>query len=732
MFTSSKEESNIYVSVNGEDNNPGTLERPFASIERARIEAGKLKKTGSNSINIYLREGTYYLEKPLVLQPDDSGSEIQAIRYMSYGGEKPVLSGGKRITGEWKPYADGIMMCKIPEEKNGKLDFTQLFINGKRQIRARYPNYDPSEPGKSGYIYPAEAELKWPHKEFRYDLKTFTKRKWAKPQEAVVHIFGMNYWGNLQWEIEDIDRDTQTIKLGRGGFQINEVMQGRDATGIDHRSGFYIENVFEELDSPGEWYLDKENGILYVVPEEGIDLNTAIIEAPVLKQVVEFRGSQEAPVHNIYFSGFRIAHTASTYFEEYEAPSLGDWTIHRGGAVFFGGAEDCSFENCYFDGVGGNAIFVNNYNRRINISGNTITEAGDSGICIAGSKHLTLGSNRKYPAEITISNNLIHDIGIFGKQTAGVFVSISEDNIISHNHMYNLPRAAICINDGTWGGHVIEFNDIHDTVRETCDHGPFNSWGRERFWCLQQSHGPVSHEAGEVRLDCRKPVIIRNNRFEDYKGWGIDLDDGSSNYQVYNNLCIGIGIKLREGDYRLIENNIFINAANPPGFHIGYEYNHDRFVRNIVVMNSKFDTPEVDINFEKGKSAGKLYEIIGPPSQGPWLEEIDNNLFFSDIGQFKAAVHFRPIDNKCEDFTFEEWKAMRLDKNSIYADPLFVDAEKGNYSLKSESPAFKIGFVEFDMDSYGLIDEGRCSKPAIWVAPFIAEKNSDLFKSHPD
>ena len=183
------------------------------------------------------------------------------------------------------------------------------------------------------------------------------------------------------------------------------------------------------------------------------------------------------PVHHIKLSGFRIAHTASTFLNLYEAPSRGDWTIHRGGAIFLQGAEHCAVEECYFDAVGGNALFLNGYNRGNRIYGNRFTEAGDSAICLVGSAASIQGTSRPLPSENLISNNLIHDCGIFGKQVAGVFLSISETNVVSHNLIYNMPRAAICINDGWAGGHVIEFNNIHDTVRETHDHGPFNSWG---------------------------------------------------------------------------------------------------------------------------------------------------------------------------------------------------------------------------------------------------------------
>ena len=114
-----------------------------------------------------------------------------------------------------------------------------------------------------------------------------------------------------------------------------------------------------------------------------------------------------------------------------------------------------------------------------------------------------------------------------------------------------MPRAAICIGDGTWGGHLIEFNHTHDTVRETSDHGPFNAWGRDRGWSLSQSHGTYTSDRSldvwEARVDAMEPVIVRNNFFNEKSGWGLDLDDGASSYEIYNNISIGgVSMKLRE------------------------------------------------------------------------------------------------------------------------------------------------------------------------------------------
>ncbi|RTE04311.1 right-handed parallel beta-helix repeat-containing protein [Paenibacillus whitsoniae] len=697
----------FYISPFGKDSNPGTIEQPFATFERAKLairEYRRSKANQSESYTVIVRGGVYELSEPIVFCEEDSGEQGNAVVYRSYPGERPVISGGRRFSPVWRPYRENILVADLPECCKTS-SFTQLFVDGKRQIRARYPNFDPSVPGVTGYTHPTGNQSTWPHRELRFDPQQFTDKRWSRPEEAVLHIFGKNYWGNLQWEIKDIDWENHLIRLGHGGFQINDVMQGEDATGIDERSRFFIENVFEELDSPGEWYADFREGLLYYYPGAEVDLSHAVIEAALLQRLVIFRGSQHSPVHDIVLSGFRFARTEGTYLETYEAPSLGDWSIHRGGAIFMEGAERCEIEYCHFDAVGGNAVFVNNYNRNHRFYGNLVEEAGESAFCLVGSKHLTMGSQLAYPAAITISNNEIYNIGVFGKQTAGVFISVGRDHVISHNHIHHLPRAAICINDGTWGGHIIEWNDIHDTVQETGDHGPFNSWGRDRFWCLEQSHGPASHCAGDVKKDARHPVIIRHNRFVDYKGWGIDLDDGSSNYHIYQNLCIGISIKLREGDYRLVENNIFYHCANPPGIHIGYEHNHDRFLRNIIVAHTLADNPEVDINFEKGESKGKLYEFIGPPPDGRWVEELDYNLFYNDLGQFKATVHFRPLGSRTEHYTLEEWQAIGWDQHSLFADPLFTNPDQGDFTLQPNSPAYSLGITNVDLIGVGLLHD---------------------------
>jgi len=702
----------FYVSVSGNDRNPGTKTAPFATFVRAQQALRSWKRPASGPAVVEVRQGTYALDHPLVFLPEDSGSEASPVVFAASPGERVTITGSRALDCRWRPFRDGILMCDLPAVKQGELRFSQLFVNGKRQTLARFPNRDDSKPGRSGYIHPAgpipddlrdsnpgeDDDMTFSGGAPRgilFDPASFTAKRWARPEEAVIHIFQGWDWGNLQWRLEAIDYDGRAIWFGDGGFQMGAKWFD-DPAKIEPESRFFIENVFEELDAPGEWYLDVRAGVLYYMPEPGIDMAGARVEAPLLDELVRFAGTQNAPVRHIAIEGFRMTQTASTFLESYDVPSLSDWAIHRGGTVFLEGTRDCAVRNCWFDAVGGNAVFINNYNRNATVTGCKFTDAGDSAVCLVGTLGATNGTRRAFPYECTVSNNLIHDCGVFGKQVAGVYISRAKRITAAHNTIYTMPRAGICIGDGTWGGHVVEFNHIYDCVRETGDHGPFNAWGRERFWSLTQSHSDYSIrrslEAGDVKVDAMEPVILRNNFFEDHSGWGLDLDDGASRYEIYNNVTKGIGIKLREGAYRTVYNNIWVDSNVAPCFHVGNEDNHDRYFRNITVM-----------------ARDDVYSIIAPPARGPWLEEIDRNCLFSASGRFTARISQMRGENGPERGSrrvdLEEWRRLGFDRNSVFADPLFVDPARNDYRVRPESPALRLGFKNFEMGRWGITED---------------------------
>ncbi len=153
---------------------------------------------------------------------------------------------------------------------------------------------------------------------------------------------------------------------------------------------------------------------------------------------------------------------------------------------------------------------------------------------------------------------------------------------ISHCSIYDVPRAGININEGTFGGHIIEYCDVFNTVLETGDHGSFNSWGRDRFWTpdVHQTDLEVSWDPGLSFLDMLEPNIIRNNRWRCDHGWDIDLDDRSTWYRIYNNLLLNGGLKMREDYKREAFNNIIINNSLHP--QVWYPGSGDIFSHNIV------------------------------------------------------------------------------------------------------------------------------------------------------
>lgn len=720
------EANSFYVSPKGDDRNPGTESRPFASLHRAQEVVRRIAR--QRPLSVWLREGTHYLTTPLTLTHSDSGSPESPITYAAYPGESVLLSGGRRLTCTWTPYRNGIMKSPVPRN----IDFTQLFVNGKRQIRARYPNYDPIVPGKSGYVQAAgpipdsatdhyarpNADMTFSGEAARgveYNPGTFTNRRWANPQDGEIHIFQNAYWGNLMWRLKGVDRDRHFLWFGEGGQQLGAKWSSNPAS-VGPDSRFFVENIFEELDAPGEWFLDKTSSILYYYPSPGISLHDARIEIPEHEYVIHFAGSQSNPVENITFRGMRISHTLTAYMSRYDVPSLSDWSIHRGGAVFAEGTCNCSILNCWFDAVGGNAVFVNNFNRGFSVSGCKFTEAGDSAIAFVGDLEQTTGTQRAFPFECTAHDNLIHDCGFYGKQIAGVYISRAKRITASHNLIYNMPRAAICLGDGTWGGHVIEFNETHDTVLETADHGPFNAWGRDRAWCLAQSHGPYtddrSIDAWEVLVDAMEPVIVRNNLFVNRTsrpGWGLNLDDGASNYKIYNNISIGVSFKWREGAYREVYNNIWYQSRVAPAFHVGNNYNHDHYYNNITVLQS------AATEFPEGWPwwPQMFHSVIAPPADGPWFDEVDRNLFYVQGGEFQAVVdQFRSQDGRRNPrrYNLVEWQALGWDRHSVFADPLFVDPEHRDFRVKPDSPALRLGFTNFEMAKWGLTEDF----PAQW------------------
>lgn len=657
----------------------GQLSQPeelrFSSLEEAWIQAKKLKlEHSAASVVIQFASGNYYLTEPLVIDP-----ELNGLSLIGKGASSVSIRGSVPLNLTWNKYSDSIFVAEIQD----RIHFDQLVVNNSLQILARYPNYNEHGGHWQGHAEDAISKDR---------IAT-----WSKPVGALVHAMHCGEWGGFHYRITEIDAQGNAI-FG-GGHQNNRPSP-------PHPKYRMVENIQEELDSPGEWFLDEATHQLYYWPANGIDLGTAVFEGVVLKNLISINGTKENPVKNITIKGIKFEYAQRTIMEAYEPLLRSDWTIFRGGAVFIEGAENCSIADCEFTNLGGNAVFVSGYTRNIEVSGNHIHEVGASGICFVGDPSAVRSpsfqydefvplneidtvpgpKNELYPQNCMADNNLIHRIGRIEKQTAGVQISMAMNIKVSNNSIYDVPRAGINIGDGTWGGHVLEYNDVFNTVLESGDHGSFNSWGRDRFWHPNREIMDSITMANRkmVLWDAMHTTIIRNNRFRCDHGWDIDLDDGSSNYHIYNNLCLNGGLKLREGFFRVAENNVLVNNGFHP--HVWFANCEDVFRKNILSTGHK------DIRLSG------------------WGKEVDKNLFPDEASLLNAQQN-------------------GVDASSSFGNPLFEDPDKGDFRVKENSPALKLGFVNFPMDQFGVKKpelKALAAQPVIPALIFHSGDNSHL------
>jgi hypothetical protein len=670
FFVSTARGADFFISPGGNDKATGTKAAPFATLQRARDAV----RAAHKPVSVYLGDGTYYLPETLILTDADSGVTWRAVNE-----GKAVVSGGINLQLQWQPYKDGIMQAQAPAD----LKTEEFFVNGQRQILARYPNYDPKAQYFDGYAADAISKER--------------AARWANPAGGYFHAMHPFLWGDFTWVITGKDANGEVTK--EGGWQNNR-------GGAVHEKIRFVENILEELDTPGEWFLDRKTHVLYFYPPAGLDLTKAVFEATRLNTLVEFRGSEAKPVRSVVMKGLSFRQANRTVMQTKEPILRSDWAIYRGGAILFNGAEDCTLEDALLDQVGGNAVFVNNYNRRLTIRGCEIVKAGASGVLFFGDPAAVRSplfnyderqspdvidrtpgpKTNNYPADCLVEDCLIHLTGRVEKQSTGVAIDMAQNITVRHCSIYDMPRAGINIGDGCWGGHVIEFCDIFDTVKETGDHGSYNSWGRDRYWLpsIQEVNALVAKNAELPMLDCVKPTILRNTRWRCDHGWDIDLDDGSSNYEIYNNLCLVGGLKLREGFNRKVTNNILLNNSLHP--HCWYEKSGD-VVKNNIVMRE--------------------YRPAGGMPGGQWGKEINWNFFASN-----EADRTRFASNGC-------------DVHSIVGDPMFRDPAKGDFRVKDGAPALKVGFKNFPMDQFGVTKPSLKARARTAEIPSVSSANRE-------
>ena len=278
----------LYVAADGRDAWSGRLaapdaagkDGPFASLERARDEVRRLKREKGlhESVTVHVRGGTYFLDRTFQLTAEDSGTADAPVVYLGDGAARPLLIGGKPVAG-FAPYKDKILVADVASQGLKGVAFRQLFFDGRRQILARYPNFDPMNPYAGGWAYvegkPVEMYQDRPDDSRRLlHFKAEDARAISRPEEAEVCIFARYNWWNDIVRIASVDREKRVITLA-----------GDCSYAIRPGDRYYVQGLFEELDSPGEWYLDQAAGKLYFWPPAPLEGKAVV--APTLRTIIE-------------------------------------------------------------------------------------------------------------------------------------------------------------------------------------------------------------------------------------------------------------------------------------------------------------------------------------------------------------------------------------------------------------------------------------------------------------
>jgi len=684
--------STFFVAPNGDDNawhgtqaEPGDADGPFATLTRARDEIRRLCRAGKLvvPVTVYVRGGRYELKQTFMLTEDDSGTPSAPIVYRAYADEKPVLSGGRRIDTEWTGTSGGIMACDLKDLGLAEVWGRDLYFNGQRQQLARRPNFEPERPCAGGFNYVAGDAIPM-HENVPDEARDILRfqdgdiGEWARPEAAEVVVFPRFNWSNDIVRIAAIDAAAGTIKLVKNA-----------SYAIRPGDRYYVQNVLEELDCSGEWYLDVANARLHFWAPSNLAFGDVVV--PRLKKLVVF-----ANARHVTFHGFTL-----------EAAKVS--------AIFVVNGNNCRISGNIvrnIGGRGGGAIVVGGTD--CVVAGNDVYDVGAAGIVIRGGDRSTLEAGGN-----VAENNHVSHVGQHQKQAAGIICS-GVGNRVAHNLIHDCPRAGIVFRGNE---HVIENNHVRHVCLETANTAAIYTFAAH----------DISRRGHVVRYNLIHDVL-GFGRFEGkwvspYYAWGIYLDGGASGVKVTGNVCARMpwgGGMILGGYDNIWESNIFIDGG---------------FKQMTVSCWSEADAvvkPQAEalLRSRERKSGNPFYKERYPEMFEDKKGETGNK-FLRNIISYREPYsrlydfHYVGADFECDynlvyhyaypiitglnehlaEKQWEVWQEAGMDVHSQLGDPLFGDGPD-DYTLKPESPALALGFQPILLDEIGPYEsDTRASWP---------------------
>lgn len=670
IFSCSVFSNPFYVAPNGKDTNTGTINSPFATIPGAveQIQALRNKGELSGNVELIIGQGEYRLTSPIVLSNNLwDGRDTLFIRGQK--GSTPTIKGSLNL-GHFEKVSDTLWQIVVPQFLYyGKQNIQQLFVNGKRAVRARTPNF--------GTMFKTKQvqEIKLDSNNNVTGGLALQKMFLSEEQFNVLKpafsdipnvIISINHaWDRSKEFIQNVSlQDSAAFIINRPMPQWNT---------LNNSSQFLFENSISFLDHPGEWHLSDE-GVLFYFPRKEEDIKTASAEIPILDQLLVIEGSNGNLLQNIVFENISFQHTRHLMPPSGEGPNQAAASYPA--SIELNYVRNIVFNQCEISNVSNYGIWF-----KEGCSQSKVTECHIHDLGIGGVK---IGDTKRSHSELSVTNNIIIDNNIIqsgGYEVptgVGVIIFHSSDNTISHNDIADFRYTGVSVG-WVWGytpsvakRNKIVYNHIHHL-----------GWGE------------LSDMGGVYTLGLSEGTVVNNNVIHDiysygYGGWGLYTDEGSTEIVLENNLvynCKSSGFHQHYGKENIIRNNIFaLNLISQLQATRIEEHLSLNFTNNIVYFDS---------GFLLGKSSGANWHKINLNS--------DNNCYWDT----------RTKDIRFEDMSFKEWQTQGKDLHSVIADPGFINPKGFDFNFKNKRIINKIGFKPFDYSKSGVYGSKEWKEKAI-------------------
>lgn len=553
VYDESRNQATFYVSPTGNDTNDGSFATPFKTLARAQKAVREVNGSMSKDVVVCMRGGTYQLTNTLTLDNTDGGKDGHYVRYISYPGETPLVTGGMPIS-DWTLHDE---KNNIWATSNVEARFRQLYVNGKKAIRARYPNL--KDDGGHNFFRLAKVDTfgkgfevysdqigNWNHLD---KVEMHLMIAWA---ESILRLSKVTNKGNVS-KIE-VQEPEHTMIWRRKYPMLGTAFMSNPPK----QQCFYFENAYEFIDQEGEWYLDEYENILYYKAHQGEDMTKSLAVAPRLETLVAIKGeSTKNKVGYLAFEGITFAHTNFTLPSEKGYMDLQAGLYHLDVLDEHPGqplssnkfllkkpAAGFSVENAHHIRVENNVFaqmamtgldLVSGTNDDM-IQGNVFTDLGAAGIMIgkfsaSDETEIHIPYNPSDKAEIctrdTIKNNYIHHVTTESQGSVGIGAGYPKEIVIEHNELAYMNYSGISVGFGwtkeetAMNKNHINWNRIHHVSQLLADCGPI-------YTLSNQGTG------GEIQHNYISDISASS--FADYWVLPIYLDEGSSGFEVCDNV----------------------------------------------------------------------------------------------------------------------------------------------------------------------------------------------------